>query len=123
MNSDKQKPIGSVWRPVRDLDPSLHGYAHRVAREEATNWHAVRRKLEDPTIDRTAMDIWLREQRRSFAIETGQIEGLYLLRRGVTETLIAEGFERVRGAHSVTSIADETLQGSGPGDDVRTCQG
>ena len=54
MSSDKQKPIGSVWRPVRDLDPSLHGYAHRAAREEAANWNAVRRKLEDPKIDRSA---------------------------------------------------------------------
>jgi len=111
MSSDKQKPIGSVWRPVRDLDPSLHGYAHRAAREEAANWNAVRRKLEDPKIDRSAMDIWLREQRRAFAIETGQIEGLYLLRQGVTETLISEGFEGVRGAHSATDITDNTLKG------------
>ena len=57
------------------------------------------------------MDIWIREQNRAFAIETGQIEGLYLLRRGVTENLIAEGFEGVRGAHSAIGIDDETLRG------------
>ncbi|MCY4152020.1 MAG: Fic family protein [Aestuariivita sp.] len=57
------------------------------------------------------MAIWLREQRRAFAIETGQIEGLYQLRHGVTETLMAEGFEGVRGAHSVTDIGDDTLKG------------
>lgn len=57
------------------------------------------------------MDIWIREQNRAFAIETGQIEGLYLLRRGVTETLITEGFEGVRGAHSATDIDDGTLKG------------
>ena len=111
MNSDKPKPIGSVWRPVQDLDPSLHGYSHRGAREAAERWRSVRQKLQDPKIDRRAMDIWLKSQNRAFAIETGQIEGLYLLHRGVTETLIAEGFEGVRGAHSVTSIADETLRG------------
>ena len=57
------------------------------------------------------MDIWIREQKRSFAIETGQTEGLYFLRRGVNETLIAEGFEGVRGAHSAVAIGDETLKG------------
>ena len=57
------------------------------------------------------MDIWIREQNRAFAIETGQIEGLYLLLRGVSETLITEGFEGVRGAHSAIDIDDDTLRG------------
>ena len=95
----------------RDLAPELRGWVHADARETAAEWRRARAKLEDPGVDRRAMDIWLREQRRAFAIETGQIEGLYLLRRGVTETLIAEGFEGVRGAHSATSISDDTLRG------------
>lgn len=103
---ERDKPIGARWRPVRDLDPGLRGLRHNGAREAA-----VRGKLEDPSVDRSAMDIWLREQRRAFAIETGQIEGLYLLLRGVTENLIAEGFEGVRGTHSVTGISDGTLKG------------
>lgn len=58
------------------------------------------------------LDIWLRERKRAFAIETGEVESLYLLRRGVTEQLIAEGFEGVRGAHSVIgNLADDTLRG------------
>ena len=111
MNNDLQKPIGSIWRTVRDIDPSHHGYNHSGARESAKLWQAVRHKLENPNIDRSAMDIWRQSKKRAFAIETGQIEGLYLLRRGVTETLIAEGFEGVRGAHSVTEISDDTLKG------------
>ncbi|MYA87062.1 MAG: hypothetical protein F4X97_01160 [Boseongicola sp. SB0662_bin_57] len=50
-------------------------------------------------------------RRRAFAIETGQIEGLYLLRHGVAKTLITEGFENVRGVDSVGSIGDDTLKG------------
>ena len=84
---------------------------HEGARIAAARWRRVRHRLEDPAIDRSAMDVWLREQKRAFAIETGQVEGLYLLRRGVTETLIAEGFEGVRGTHSVTEISDGTLKG------------
>ena len=111
MPENRPNSVGSVWSRVRDLTQENHGLKHGGARSAAARWHAVRRKLEDPAIDRSAMDIWLREQKRAFAIETGQIEGLYLLRRGVTETLIAEGFEGVRGTHSATDIADGTLKG------------
>ena len=106
-----EKPIGAVWRPVRDLAPEHRGLTHAGAREAAARWLQARKALEDPALDRSSMDVWLREQNRAFAIETGQIEGLYLLRTGVTETLIAEGFENVRGAHSVRNIGDDTLKG------------
>ena len=105
------KPVGAIWRQVKDLDLDLHGLSHEGARKAAARWASARRKLEDPAVDRSSMDIWIREQKRSFAIETGQIEGLYLLRRGVNETLIAEGFEGVRGTHSALEIDDETLKG------------
>ena len=106
-----EKPVGAIWRPVRDLAPEFREMKHEGARAAASRWRRARSRLEDPDIDRSAMDIWLREHKRAFAIETGQIEGLYLLRRGVTETLIAEGFESVRGAHSALEISDDTLQG------------
>ena len=106
-----EKPIGAIWRPVRDLDPALLGLIHPGAREAAARWRRARDRLGDPAIDRSAMDIWIREQNRAFAIETGQIEGLYLLRRGVTETLVVEGFEGARGAHSALEIGDDTLRG------------
>ena len=105
------KPAGAVWRPARDLHPSLSGFSHPGARRAAARWREIRGALENPEIDRSSMDLWLLSQRRAFAIETGQIEGLYLLRRGVTETLIAEGFEGARGAHSATSVDDDTLKG------------
>ena len=111
MTDETQKPVGSIWRPVRDLDPALHGLSHDGARAAAARWRSVRGRLEEPGTDRSAMDIWLQEQKRAFAIETGQIEGLYLLRRGVTETLITEGFEGVRGAHSALEIGDAALKG------------
>ena len=110
-SQQEQKPVGAVWRPVSDLAPEHVRLCNSRAREEAERWHSVRGRLEDPNIDRSAMDIWLKEQNRAFAIETGQIEGLYLLRRGVTETLIAEGFEGARGSHSAIAIGGDTLRG------------
>ena len=70
----------------------------------------MRRQLENPDVDRFLMDVWLKEQKRAFAIETGQIEDLYRLPDVITEKLITEGFESVRGAHSVTDIDDATLK-------------
>ena len=57
------------------------------------------------------MEIWRRERRRAFAIETEQVEGLYQPQTDVTETLIAEGFDGVKGAHSFTNIGNNTLSG------------
>ena len=105
------KPVGAVWRPCRDLSGAQFDLKHDSARLEARQWNEARARLENRNIGREAMDIWLAEQKRSFAIETGQIEGLYHLRRGVTETLISEGFEGVRGAHSATAITDQTIKG------------
>ena len=57
------------------------------------------------------MEGWLRERVRAFAIETGQIEGLYTLRRGVTEQLVAEGFAGVVGALTFESLDDVIIRG------------
>ena len=106
------KPVGAVWRPVADLPPESEGWGLPAYRAMVSEWREARQRLEDRRADRTLMDIWLREQKRAFAIETGQIEGLYLLRRGVTEQLITEGFEGVRGADSlIGDLSDETLRG------------
>lgn len=105
------KPVGAVWRPCRDLSSDQFGLKHESARYEARQWKEARAQREDRNIGREVMDIWLAEMKRSFAIETGQIEGLYHLHRGVAETLITEGFERVRGAHSATEITDKAIKG------------
>ena len=57
------------------------------------------------------IEAWLAERNRAFAIETGQIEGLYTLKRGVPEQLIAEGFSGVVGAHTLESVDDLTIKG------------
>ena len=97
---------------MEDLPAGAASWGSAHYRERAARWHEVRGRLQDPAIDPTLLDIWLRERNRAFAIETGQIEGLYTLRRGVTEQLIAEGFEGVRAVHAVEpGLADETLRG------------
>jgi len=74
-------------------------------------WEEIRAKLTSPGTERPPLDIFLRERRREFAIETGQIEGLYTLRRGITEQLITEGLDGVRSVHTFEGVDDATIQG------------
>ena len=92
---------GRLGGPSRTCRPTpLRGGSSHY-RERVRRWRDARARLRDPAVDRTLLDIWLRERARAFAIETGQIEGLYTLRRGVTGQLIAEGFGGVRAAHAL----------------------
>ena len=107
-----RKPPEAVWAPITDLSADAESWGSSHYRERVGRWHDARARLQSPAVDRTLLDIWLRERVRAFAIETGQIEGLYTFRRGVTEQLIAEGFEGVRAAHAVEpGLSDRTLKG------------
>lgn len=77
----------------------------------ADKWREIREGLTDKARERAFLDGWLLERKRAFAIETGQIENLYTLRRGITEQLITEGFEGARAAHTVEGVPDQTLKG------------
>ena len=107
----KETP-GKAWRPIEGLPNDAHTWRNEPYDRAREEWREVKAALARRGTDRYALEQWLREQRRAFAIENGQIEQLYTLRRGVTEQLIVEGLECVRGAHTVEGVLeDETLQG------------
>ncbi len=106
------KPVGAVWRQVADLPPEAATWGLSSYREVVARWRDARTRFADGKVDHTLMDIRLRERRRGFAVETGQIEGLYHLRYGVAEQLLTEGFEGARGSDSlIGGLSDETLRG------------
>ena len=77
-------------------------------------WAAVGRKLADcpeSRLEHSPLNLRLNSQKRLFAIETGQIEGLYTLRRGVAADLMTEGFARVRGSETLEGLSDRTIRG------------
>ena len=65
------KPVGAIWRPVRDLDPAFRKLRHEGARNAVKRWQKMRSRLKDTTFDKSSMDLWLLSQKRAFAIETG----------------------------------------------------
>ena len=99
------------WGPLEGMPEGAEHWALPGQAEQEETWAAQRQALKQDPAKERFMQGWLRERVRAFAIETGQIEGLYTLRRGVTEQLIAEGFTGVVGAHTHEALDDETIRG------------
>lgn len=84
MNRDWQR-----WHPITELDgelltrraPSLEGLVQA--------WKEERESMQQLQVERAFLERW----KNRLAVETGVLEGLYSLDRGVTETLIEQGFD------------------------------
>lgn len=100
-----------IWRPLEGMPEGARHWGNAQYRLLERQWLEARSRMKaGDAVDRF-IEAWLAERNRAFAIETGQIEGLYTLKRGVTEQLIAEGFDGVVGAHTLETIDDETIKG------------
>ena len=100
-----------IWRPLTGMPAGAHEWRLAEYAELSEEWASIRASLKDHDEPRAFIDGWLEERGREFAIETGQIEGLYTLKRGITEQLIAEGLAGVVGAHTVENVEDRTIKG------------
>lgn len=102
-----------IWSLIEDMPPEAVEWQDSAYQKALSQWHELRPKLESTKLDKTIINIWTEERQRLFAIETGQIEGLYVIPRGITEQLITEGLESVRLSHSIASpdIEDDSLTG------------
>ena len=82
--------IGYRWKPIERLDAVGSSYDFSEIDSLQRQWLSIRRRREESNPQ--AYDAFLERLDRSWAIETGIIEGLYTLDRGVTETLVQRGF-------------------------------
>ena len=74
------------WQPIQPADPASEQYDFSEIDSLQRQWRNIREQRGDD-----ALQPYLERLGRSWAIETGIIEGLYTLDRGVTETLIERG--------------------------------
>jgi len=100
-----------IWQPLEGLPDGAQDWGNPQCRVLERQWLEARAKMKagDPA-DRF-IEAWLAERNRAFAVETGQIEGLYTLKRGVAEQLVAEGFAGVVGAHTLENLDDRVISG------------
>ena len=105
----RQEP--QVWRRLTGMPEGAHAWGVPGYAAMAREWAEIRERLKDRAAPKAFVDLWLEERARAFAIETGQIEGLYTMRRGITLQLMAEGLSGVVGAHTVEGVEDRTIRG------------
>ena len=99
------------WQPLTAMPAGAHEWLAPDYEALANEWGEVKTRLQGD--DRAAAFVTerLRKRQRDFAIETGAIERLYHLRRGVTQHLIAEGLQTAVAAHTLDGVPTETLRG------------
>ena len=100
------------WTPLTGMPEGAEGWGNRDYDRKQEEWADLKEKLAGCTdSSKSFMGIYFEEKKRLFAIETGEIEGLYTLRRGVSEELMTVGFAGVRGSDTLENLSDRTIRG------------
>jgi Fic family protein len=87
-----------IWKPIEDLPENWQDLAHDELAALAQVWQEQRDKLEKMA----AYQVFLERMRRKIAIETGIIERLYTIDRGITQLLIERGIDEALIPHGAT---------------------
>ena len=100
------------WTPLTGMPAGAEEWGYRDYDRLQDKWTALREQMTDlPDPENSCLGVYLEGKRRLFAIETGRIEGLYTLRRGVLEELMTVGFDGVRGSDTLERMGDRTIRG------------
>ena len=102
---DDNVEILRIWKPVA-LPQAWKKADTSVLDDIAASWFERRKKLRD---DSTEYSNFLNRLKREHAIETGVVERLYDLKKGITETFIKEGFVKSFLSHGDTNIPEDDL--------------
>ena len=102
MNEEKTHRL---WQPVQFTDNWLNCDTS-VLDDISSSWFSRRATLKE---DSGEYAEFLNKLKREHAIETGVIERLYDLKKGITETFIKEGFVRSYLSHGDTDIPEQEL--------------
>jgi Fic family protein len=92
------------WKPIQELPKELESYTDQDLRFLEEEWQKVRLDTAEEKLNKI-----LNEVKREWAIETGKIEGLYTLTKGITETLIKNGINAKLISHSSTNRDPELV--------------
>lgn len=103
-NSVMEKVI-RLWKHV-DLSENWLNCDTSILDDLSSSWFERRKKLEE---DSGEYAEFLNKLKREHAIETGIVERLYDLKKGITETFINEGFVKSFLSHGDTNIPEDDL--------------
>lgn len=86
------------WQHITDLPENWHTLGSDTLRILSGAWQARK-----STLDTAVQKNFLAKQQRLWAIETGLIENLYVLDRGITRTLVEQGLDAIDIPHNATN--------------------
>lgn len=95
------------WSPIEPLDEAALDVDFTKVDDLQKQWLAVKTSVENS--NPRAYDEFNQELYRSWAIETGIIEGLYELEHGITRTLVRHGFSAEHVERSKTNKSPDEL--------------
>ena len=110
--ADAPANIAYRWAPIQPLKVIDCSYDFSEIDPLQRQWLSIKERREES--DPQSYRAFLERLDRSSAIETGIIEGLYTLDRGVTETLVQRGFS--------AELIDRTATNKDPQDLVRVLE-
>jgi hypothetical protein len=96
--------MSSQWRPIEDLPDNWSGLQQSELESLASIWKERSARL----IKGDALKQFNDRLRREWVIETGIIENLYSIDRGITQLLIEKGIEANLIPHGTTDKPPET---------------
>lgn len=99
------KELLRIWKPIKFSDEWLECDTS-ILDDISDSWFAKREKLKENTEEYSD---FLERLKREHAIETGVVERMYDLNKGITETLIKEGFVKSYLSHGDTNISQDQL--------------
>ena len=86
---DDSEKVSHKWRPIEPVDPNGQAYDFGEIDSLQREWLRIKQHVESSNPN--AYKAFTDRLTRRWSIETGIIEGIYDLERGVTETLVREG--------------------------------
>ena len=89
------------WRRLGPLDSNARDPADPEFDADLRAWRVVRGPRSKDRVEERTAEIWSRDLQRRFAIETGEMEGIYRLRREAKDRLAREGLETARAEDQV----------------------
>ena len=97
--STKKNRINKMWQPISEISEELLKFRSSELTALVSIWKEQRVRLTNSR----ALQLFERKMAREWAIETGIIENLYSIDRGVTQLLIERGIEASLIPHGATN--------------------
>ncbi|MCX6380619.1 MAG: Fic family protein [Armatimonadetes bacterium] len=94
-----------TWEPIQDLKPGWEEFASTELAGLKDAWREHRERLQGTK----ALEKFNKEQARQWSIETGIIENLYHIDRGITQMLVEKGLEASYIPHGTTHKSSEEI--------------